>query len=206
MTPPAVHADLWPLAVLCISMALVIVLITMLRVHAFLALITSGIVTGLLARTGSLPGEPAVSHWVQAVELTVSEFGVVCGKIGIVIVLAALIGVCLLESGAADRIVRRFLALFGEAHAGPALLVSGYIVSIPIFYDSFILLLMPLARRLRIDPLWITCDPENLASRRSLELAGAEFVEVVSVPEDCVIYQSGHRRKCRYRLAVGAGS
>jgi GntP family gluconate:H+ symporter len=150
MIPPAAHADLWPLAVLAISMALVIILITVLRVHAFLALIASGIVTGLLAHVGTLPGEPAVSHWVQAVELTVSEFGVVCGKIGIVIVLAALIGVCLLESGAADRIVRRFLALFGEAHAGLALLVSGYIVSIPIFYDSFILLLMPLARALSL--------------------------------------------------------
>jgi predicted acetyltransferase len=65
-------------------------------------------------------------------------------------------------------------------------------------------LLMPLARRLRLDPLWITCDPENLASRRTLELAGAELVEVVSVPEDCVIAQSGHRTKCRYRLDVTA--
>ena len=63
-------------------------------------------------------------------------------------------------------------------------------------------LLMPLAGRLGLDPLWITCDPENLASRRSLELAGAQFVEVVSVPEDCDMYQRGHRWKCRYRLAV----
>ncbi|WP_031496344.1 GNAT family N-acetyltransferase [Bryobacter aggregatus] len=62
-------------------------------------------------------------------------------------------------------------------------------------------LLLPLARRLGLQPLWITCDPENLASRRSLELAGAEFVEIVDVPEDCVIFQSGHPRKCRYRLA-----
>ena len=64
-------------------------------------------------------------------------------------------------------------------------------------------LLLPLARRLRLDPLWITCDPENAASRRTLELAGAEFVEVVTVPEDCVIFQSGHPRECRYRLEGG---
>ena len=150
MTPTTVHADLWPLAVLAISMTLVIVLITVVRLHAFLALILSGITAGLLARVGSLPGEPAASHWVTAVELTVREFGNVCGTIGIVIVLAAIIGVCLLESGAADRIVRRFLALFGEAHAGLALLISGYIVSIPIFFDSYILLLMPLARALSL--------------------------------------------------------
>ncbi|HEX4807690.1 MAG TPA: GNAT family N-acetyltransferase [Bryobacteraceae bacterium] len=67
-------------------------------------------------------------------------------------------------------------------------------------------LLMPLAGRLGLDPLWITCDPENLASRRSLELAGAEFIEVVNVPEHCVIYKSGHPQKCRYRLGVGPRS
>lgn len=61
-------------------------------------------------------------------------------------------------------------------------------------------LLIPLARCLKLNPLWITCDPENSASRRTLELAGAQFVEVVNVPEDCVIHQSGHPEKCRYRL------
>ncbi|HEY2039137.1 MAG TPA: GNAT family N-acetyltransferase [Edaphobacter sp.] len=61
-------------------------------------------------------------------------------------------------------------------------------------------LLLPLACKVGLDPLWITCDPENLASRRTLELAGAEFIEIVSVPEDCIIRRKGHPRKCRYRL------
>ena len=59
MTSIAAHPDLWPLAVLAISMALVIVLITLVRLHAFLALIISGIAAGMLASFGSLPGEPA---------------------------------------------------------------------------------------------------------------------------------------------------
>jgi predicted acetyltransferase len=61
-------------------------------------------------------------------------------------------------------------------------------------------LLLPLARDLQLNPLWIACDPENAASRRTCELARATFVEVVDVPEDCVIHRSGHPRKCRYRL------
>jgi tagatose 1,6-diphosphate aldolase len=62
-------------------------------------------------------------------------------------------------------------------------------------------LLLPLARKLKIDPVWITCDPENTASRRSLEIAGAEFVEIVDVPESCGIRKFGGKlRKCRYRL------
>jgi len=63
-------------------------------------------------------------------------------------------------------------------------------------------LLLPLASRLQINPLWITCDPENKASRRTLELVGAHFVEEVAVPADCVIFRSGKTRKCRYRLSV----
>ncbi|MGJ5819555.1 GNAT family N-acetyltransferase [Paludibaculum fermentans] len=65
-------------------------------------------------------------------------------------------------------------------------------------------LLLPVARRLELYVIWITCDPENVSSRRSAELAGAVFVEIVDVPEDCVIYQSGHPRKCRYRLEAAA--
>jgi predicted acetyltransferase len=62
-------------------------------------------------------------------------------------------------------------------------------------------LLLPVARTLGIDPLWITCDPDNVASRRSLEIAGAEMVEIVDVPEDCGIRKHGGKtRKCRYRL------
>jgi predicted acetyltransferase len=62
-------------------------------------------------------------------------------------------------------------------------------------------LLVPLARKHKLDPLWITCDPENKASRRSLEIAGAEFVEIVEVPKDCGIRRFGGKlHKCRYRL------
>jgi tagatose 1,6-diphosphate aldolase len=43
-------------------------------------------------------------------------------------------------------------------------------------------LLVPLAARHQPNPLWITCDPDNIASRRTCEIAGAELVEIVDVP------------------------
>ncbi|HMD22150.1 MAG TPA: GNAT family N-acetyltransferase [Alloacidobacterium sp.] len=61
-------------------------------------------------------------------------------------------------------------------------------------------LILPLARKLGIDPLWITCDPQNTASRRSCEIAGAEFIEIVDLPPDYSGYAFGQRQKCRYRL------
>jgi predicted acetyltransferase len=61
-------------------------------------------------------------------------------------------------------------------------------------------LIAPFAARLGLNPIWITCNPENLASRRSCELAGAEFVEIIDVPPDEEMYREGIRQKCRYRL------
>jgi GntP family gluconate:H+ symporter len=143
-------SHLWPFAILVFCITTIIVLIGVLRIHPFLALIATAILAGLLAPVGSLPGEPKSSHWTQAVELTASELGVVAGKIGIVIALASVIGVCVMESGAADKIVRRFLAVFGEHRAGLALLVAGFLVGLPIFFDTFFMLLIPIARALAL--------------------------------------------------------
>ena len=63
-------------------------------------------------------------------------------------------------------------------------------------------LLVPLGRRLGFEAIWITCDPENTASRRSCENVGAALVEIVEVPVDCIIHRHGHPRKCRYRLTL----
>jgi len=61
-------------------------------------------------------------------------------------------------------------------------------------------LLVPLAARHQLNPLWITCDPDNLTSRRTCELAGAKLVEIVDIPPDEEMYQRGIRQKCRYKL------
>jgi tagatose 1,6-diphosphate aldolase len=61
-------------------------------------------------------------------------------------------------------------------------------------------LLLPLARRHGLTTLWITCNPDNTASRRTCEILGAEFVEIVDVPENTDMYRRGDQQKCRYRL------
>jgi tagatose 1,6-diphosphate aldolase len=61
-------------------------------------------------------------------------------------------------------------------------------------------LLFPLALSHGLTELWITCNPDNIASRRTCELAGAKLVETVDLPEDTDMYQEGERQKCRYRI------
>ncbi len=97
-------------------------------------------------RASQRPGGQAV----DALELTTQELGSTAASIAVVIALAAIIGQCLMESGAADKITRQFLALLGEKRASGALMGSGYILSVPVFFDTVFFLLVPLARALRL--------------------------------------------------------
>jgi predicted acetyltransferase len=61
-------------------------------------------------------------------------------------------------------------------------------------------LILPLAKAHGLDTIWITCNPDNMPSRRTCERLGAEMVEIVPLPEGDDQYQAGDREKCRYRL------
>jgi tagatose 1,6-diphosphate aldolase len=63
-------------------------------------------------------------------------------------------------------------------------------------------LLFPLAKRHGLSIIWITCNPDNWASRRTCERLGAQFVEIVPLPPDNDMYLDGEREKCRYRLIL----
>ncbi len=157
---PSPTPDHWPFAVLGISVVFIIVAITRLRMHAFLALILAAFLAGFLTDKFSdsaiarLPAamrpDARANSWVASVELTAVEFGGAAGGIAISIGLASIIGLCLMESGGADKVVRRFLAVFGEKRAALALLASTYLLSVPIFFDTMFMLMIPLARTLRL--------------------------------------------------------
>jgi GntP family gluconate:H+ symporter len=127
-----------PIGILVIGVVLLIAMILVLRLNAFVALISSAIVVSLLS-----PGELA-----DKVTRVGKAFGSVTGDIGIVIAMAAIIGKCMMDSGAADRVVRTFLKLLGEKRAPTALMLSGFVLSIPVFFDTVFYLLVPLARSL----------------------------------------------------------
>ncbi len=125
-----------PTLILLIGIATILAGIVVLRLNAFLALIIAAIVVSLLA-----PGEAAVK-----IARVAEGFGRTAGTVGIVIALAAIIGKAMMDSGAADRIVNEFLAVLGEKRGATALCSTGYILSIPVFFDTVFYLLLPLAR------------------------------------------------------------
>jgi len=96
--------------------------------------------------------------WKNATKLankTVGErvsdaFGTTCGKIGILIAMASIIGKCLLDSGSADRIVRSSMKVMGEKRAPTAFMGSAFLLGIPVFFDTVFYLMIPLAKALRM--------------------------------------------------------
>ena len=128
----------WPMFTLAVGVATVLGLIILLKVNAFIALISAAIIVSLMS-----PGATA-----DKISRVASAFGGAAGNIGIVIAMAAVIGKCMLDSGAADRIVRAFLKLLGEKGAPVALMGSGFVLAVPVFFDTVFYLLVPLARSL----------------------------------------------------------
>ena len=136
------YSDYWPFIVLLLSVAMVVILITRLRFHPFVALMLSAIFVGLISP--DLPKAPGQNPLTTAVELPMLEFGIMAGKIAWVIALAAVIGTAMMESGAAEQIVNRLLKTLGEKRVALALIISGFVLSIPVFFDTVFFLLIPL--------------------------------------------------------------
>ncbi|MBO4562814.1 MAG: GNAT family N-acetyltransferase [Clostridia bacterium] len=58
------------------------------------------------------------------------------------------------------------------------------------------------ARKHGMDHLYITCDPDNIASAKTCENAGGEFVETTLIPEDNDMYAEGKRDVTIYRFTL----
>lgn len=126
-----------PLVPFLLGIVAVVVLLVWLRLPAFLGLTLATVVVGVTT--------PEISFVDVPSELT-AAFGDVMAAVGIPILMAAVIGKSLMDSGAAERIVRAFLARTGDERSEIALLGSSYVLSIPVFVDNVFYLLAPLGR------------------------------------------------------------
>ena len=134
-----------PYFALFLGIAFVVISIAVFRVHPFISLILAAVIVGSAT---NLLTEVEGNAIVLAVRDTMTQFGNMAAGIAWIIALAAVIGYCLMESGAADRIVRTMITTFGEERAGIAMLVSAFFLSIPVFFDTVFYLMVPLAQAL----------------------------------------------------------
>ncbi len=145
-----------PLFILLIGIIIVVGGIIGLRLHAFLALLIAAFVVAILtppsavevfALSKGFSSETAVqmSDWHVGKRIAIA-FGDTCGKIGILIAMAAIIGKCMLESGAAEKIIRSLIKWTGEKNAPLSFLGGSFFLGIPVFFDTVFYLMIPLAK------------------------------------------------------------
>ncbi|WP_433628180.1 GntP family permease [Halomicrococcus sp. NG-SE-24] len=133
-----------PLVTFVLALAVVILLLVVLDLPAFVGLIISAFFVGAI-NTVFVPDFSAS----QAADAVATAFGEGMAGIGIPILMAAVIGKGMLESGAAQRIVRWFQNILGKGNSDYALWGSSSVLSIPVFFDSVFYLMAPLARSMR---------------------------------------------------------
>lgn len=114
------------LLIVLFSLALIVVAIMKYDIHPFLALFIGAIVYGLLA---GMPGDLILQ--------SISDgFGGVLGRIGLLILLGVIIGTFLERTGGAMVIAQKVLRIIGEKSVMLAMMITGFILSIPVFGDS----------------------------------------------------------------------
>ena len=121
-----------------VAVALMILLISKLKVHPFLAIMGISL---LLAIVAGIP-------LTQIPDIIGSGFSGTFTSIGIVIILGAFIGTVLEKTGAALKLADMVIRLVGEKNPQLAIELMGWVVSIPVFCDSGFVILNPIRKAL----------------------------------------------------------
>ena len=139
------------LIALLIGIACLIFMVLKTKIQAFLALIVTTVIVGLI---GGMPLN-TVTITVDGIEKPfgivnsiTTGFGGTLGNIGNIIGFGVMMGQIFECSGAAKRMAHTFLHLFGKGREEEALAFTGFLVSIPIFCDSGFIVLSPVAKAL----------------------------------------------------------
>lgn len=117
-----------------ISICLLILCITYFKINAFLSFLLVSILSGLCL--GIAPDQ-----LVGTVEKGIAG---VMGSLTLIIVLGAMLGKIVAESGAAEIIASQMVRLMGEKYLQWGLMLTGFVVGIPLFYGIGFVLLVPL--------------------------------------------------------------
>jgi GntP family gluconate:H+ symporter len=126
------------LLIILIALSLILLAIIKFDIHPFLALFVGAIIYGLMMGMES-----------DLIIKSISDgFGGVLGSVGLLILLGVILGTFLEKTGGAMVIAEKVLKWVGEKSVNLSLMLSGWILSIPVFGDSTIIMLNPIAKSL----------------------------------------------------------
>src|SRR6266542_426416 len=123
-----------PFIILLLGIILLVLLITWAKLNAFLAFIIVSILIGLFNGMN-------IENVTTALE---KGIGNLLGSLSIILCLGAMLGKLIAESGAAQKITTGLMKAFGRRYLMWALVLTAFIVGIPLFFDVGFVLLVPL--------------------------------------------------------------
>ena len=121
-------------AIIIFCLALLILLISYFKVDAFLSFVAVSVAAAILL------GIP-----LDTIPATIDKgIGNILGSLTLIIVLGAMLGKLVAESGAAQKIADVMVYAFGTKNIQWGLMITGFIVGIPLFYGIGFVLLVPI--------------------------------------------------------------
>ncbi|WP_375434383.1 gluconate:H+ symporter [uncultured Hymenobacter sp.] len=123
-----------PLLLVVAALILLLILTIVFKLNAFLSLIVVAVALGLAE--GMAAKDVLVS--VQ------NGLGSILGSVVMIIGFGAMLGALLIESGALQRITYQLIETFGIKHIQWAVLLTGFVVGLPMYYMAGFVLLVPL--------------------------------------------------------------
>jgi len=120
--------------IILVTILVLVLLIAWAKVNTFLAFLISSVFGAVLL------GIP-VDKIPQTIE---TGLGNMLGSLAIIVVLGAMFGKLVSESGAAQKIADVLMKVFGKKYIPWALMITGFLVGIPLFYNVGFVLLVPL--------------------------------------------------------------
>ena len=123
---------------LIISLAFIVIGIVRWKIHPFFVLLIAAIGYGFLTGMG-------INEIISSVN---DGFGSIMGKIGLIIFFGVAIGTILEKSGGAMVIATRMIKLIGQKSIHLAMMLTGYLLSIPVFADSAFIIMNSLNKAL----------------------------------------------------------
>lgn len=121
-----------------VSISVVLALVIKFKLHPFLSLFIGCLLMGVCSGLDPM----------AIIKTSCKGFGDTMGDIGIIILLGVAMGQILHESGCTREIANTMLRLCGREKSALALNLTGYIISIPVFFDAAFVILIGLIREM----------------------------------------------------------
>lgn len=155
----------WLLALLFVAVVLLIISISKWKAHPFLAIMGISLLLAFFAGI----------ELVKIPKIIGSGFSGIFSSIGIVIIFGALIGLILEKTKAAIKLADVVVGFVGQKRPDLAILIMGWVVSIPVFCDSGFVILNPIRKALAL-------KTKSSSVMLSVALAAGLYVSHVFIP------------------------